>query len=126
MKVTRLKLANLRAIQAAEFRFQPGFNLIVGINGVGKTSGLDALSVCLSAIVKQSNRLRVPVGAFTVDDIRIEPVARSLPLGNAQRTELPTVDDESSHERTNDFMRASERDGLAHEIVGHIRGQEQT
>lgn len=35
MIVTRLKLANLRAIEAAEFRFQPGFNLIVGVNGVG-------------------------------------------------------------------------------------------
>ena len=43
MIVTRLKLANLRAIEAAEFRFQPGFNLIVGVNGVGKTSVLDAL-----------------------------------------------------------------------------------
>ena len=71
MRVTRLKLANLRAIQAAEFRFQPGFNLIVGVNGVGKTSGLDALSVCLSAIVKHSNRLRMFAGTFTVDDIRI-------------------------------------------------------
>ena len=30
MIVTRLKLANLRAIETAEFRFQPGFNLIVG------------------------------------------------------------------------------------------------
>ena len=50
MIVTRLKLANLRAIEAAEFRFQPGFNLIVGVNGVGKTTVLDALAVCLTAI----------------------------------------------------------------------------
>jgi|GEM_PF-4149806 len=35
MRVTRLKLASLRSIVAAEFRFQPGFNLIVGVNGVG-------------------------------------------------------------------------------------------
>ena len=32
MKVTSLKLANVRTIEAAEFRFQPGFNLIVGVN----------------------------------------------------------------------------------------------
>ena len=81
MRVTRLKLANLRAIQAAEFRFQPGFNLIVGINGVGKTSGLDALSVCLSAIVKHSNRLRMPIGAFTVDDIRVGADALTVECG---------------------------------------------
>ena len=64
MRVTRLKLANLRAIEAAEFRFQPGFNLIVGVNGVGKTSVLDALRVCLSAVVKQVNELRAPVGVL--------------------------------------------------------------
>lgn len=71
MRVTSLKLANLRAIEAAEFRFQPGFNLIVGVNGVGKTSMLDALCVCLSAFVKHSNRLRTPVEAFAVEDIRV-------------------------------------------------------
>ena len=43
-----LKLANVRAIEAAEFRFQPGFNLIVGVNGVGKTyrSWMRCVSVC--------------------------------------------------------------------------------
>lgn len=71
MRVTRLKLANLRAIESGEFRFQAGFNLIVGVNGVGKTSVLDALSVCLAAVVKDANRLRTPVGSFATDDIRV-------------------------------------------------------
>lgn len=71
MRAASLKLANLRAIEAAEFRFQPGFNLIVGVNGVGKTSVLDALCVCLSAFVKHSNRLRTPVEAFAFEDIRV-------------------------------------------------------
>lgn len=71
MIVTRLKIANLRAMEAADFRFQAGFNLIVGVNGVGKTSVLDALAVCLSAVVKQTNKLRTRVEAFTSDDIRV-------------------------------------------------------
>ena len=83
MRVTRLKLANLRAIEVAEFRFHPGFNLIVGVNGVGKTSGLDALSVCLSVIVQHSNRLRTPVGAFTADDIRVGADALTVECGVA-------------------------------------------
>ena len=40
MRVTVLKLADLRAIDATESRFQPGFNLIVGVNGVGKSTVL--------------------------------------------------------------------------------------
>lgn len=81
MRVTRLKIANLRAIQAAEFRFQPGFNLIVGVNGVGKSSVLDALGVCLSAVVKHTNRLRTPVVAFAVEDICIGADALSVECG---------------------------------------------
>ena len=64
MKVTSLKLANLRSISSAEFRFQPGFNLIVGVNGVGKSSVLHALGVCLSEYVKQANGLRMRAKAF--------------------------------------------------------------
>ena len=72
MKVTRLKLANVRAIQAMEFRFQPGFNLVVGVNGVGKTTILDALAVCLSGIVNRANNLRARrLVRFEDVDIRI-------------------------------------------------------
>lgn len=78
MKVTKLKLANLRAIEAAQFRFQAGFNVIVGVNGVGKSSVLHALGVCLSAVVKHTNRLRAPVEAFAVEDIRVGADALSV------------------------------------------------
>ena len=71
MRVSALQLANVRTIEAAEFRFQPGFNLIVGVNGVGKTTVLDALCVCLSAYVKQANQLHGRAKAFTPDDIRV-------------------------------------------------------
>ena len=78
MRVIRVKLSNLRAMEAAEFHFKRGFNLIVGVNGVGKSSVLDALSLCLSAVVKHSNRLRTRLGAFTVDDIRVGAHALSV------------------------------------------------
>src|SRR5262245_48028202 len=81
MIVTRLKLANVRVVEAAEFRFRPGVNLIVGINGVGKTSVLDALGVCLSAVMKQVNKLRGRVKVFTVDDIRIGTDALTVECG---------------------------------------------
>lgn len=81
MIVTRLTLANLRAIAQAEFHFQPGVNLIVGVNGVGKTSVLDALGVCLSAVVKRVNKLRGRVEAFTLDDIRIGADALTVECG---------------------------------------------
>lgn len=71
MRVTGLKLANVRAVETAELRFRPGFNLLVGVNGVGKTTVLDALCVCLSAFVKRANELRQTTRAFSVEDIRV-------------------------------------------------------
>ncbi len=81
MEITSLKLANLRAIQNAEFRFRPGFNLIVGVNGVGKTSVLYALCVCLSAAVKRANKLRGRVETVSVDNIRIGADALEIECG---------------------------------------------
>ena len=71
MRVTSLKLANLRAIEVAEFHFQPGFNLVVGVNGVGKTTVLDALAVCLSTVVRRANRLRRYAVSFDITDMRM-------------------------------------------------------
>ena len=71
MRITHLDLANVRAIEAAQFRFRPGFNLIVGVNGVGKTTVLDALAVCLSAFVRRANKLPRYEVRFDLIDIRM-------------------------------------------------------
>jgi energy-coupling factor transporter ATP-binding protein EcfA2 len=70
VRVTSLKLANLRAIEAAEFRFQPGFNLIVGVNGVGKSTVLDALRICISRILPSTTESRAKAMSFAANDIR--------------------------------------------------------
>lgn len=43
MQVKRLTLTNVRAFQQTEFEFQPGMNLLVGVNGAGKSTVLDVL-----------------------------------------------------------------------------------
>ncbi|MBF0179919.1 MAG: AAA family ATPase [Magnetococcales bacterium] len=45
MRIDRLTLRNFKGFDSREFQFHPEFNLIVGRNGTGKTSILDALSV---------------------------------------------------------------------------------
>ena len=71
MQVMRLKLANVRAMDEAEFYFRPGFNLIAGVNGVGKTTVLDTLAVCFSAFVRLANRRPRYGKSFETDDIRV-------------------------------------------------------
>ena len=88
MRVTALKLANFRALETAELRFQPGFNLIVGVNGVGKTSVLDSLRVCLSRILPSITESRSRAMSFDISDIRVGfpflDVEVSMELGRKQ------------------------------------------
>lgn len=70
MKITSLNLTNIRSIETAEFRFQPGFNLIAGVNGVGKSTVLDALRICLSRILPSTTKSRAKPIPFKKSDIR--------------------------------------------------------
>lgn len=48
MKITKLKLENFRGIRSMQLDFHPRLNVLVGINGAGKTSVLDALASSFS------------------------------------------------------------------------------
>ncbi len=69
MRITSLKLTNIRAIETIDFHFQSGFNLIAGVNGEGKSTVLDALRICLSRIFPSTTESRARAMAFSVDDI---------------------------------------------------------
>lgn len=49
MKIDYLKLKNFKNYESLEATFQPGINLLVGVNGSGKTSILEALCVAAGA-----------------------------------------------------------------------------
>ncbi|WP_275097000.1 AAA family ATPase [Sedimenticola hydrogenitrophicus] len=49
MRIDRLLVKNFKGFDSKEFNFHPEFNLIVGKNGTGKTSTLDALSVAVGS-----------------------------------------------------------------------------
>ncbi|MBF0214723.1 MAG: AAA family ATPase [Magnetococcales bacterium] len=73
MKITGLKVTNLRALKLAEFSFQPGMNLLVGVNGVGKTTVLEALRICLSRTIPDfSYASKILASSFGLDDIQID------------------------------------------------------
>ncbi len=71
MKIKKLILTNFRAYEYAEFNFNDGINLLVGINGAGKSTVLDALNVCLSVIFFNIPEAKVRKQSFSDDDIRV-------------------------------------------------------
>lgn len=80
MKITRLSVANLRAFEQASFDFDPGFTLLVGVNGVGKTTVLEALRICLSRLLPKFTASKSRPISFTLDDIQIGELALTVDL----------------------------------------------
>lgn len=62
MKIDRLKITNFKLFAQSEFQFHSEFNLVVGVNGSGKTSLLRAAAVALGgwahAYIKDQNNRR--------------------------------------------------------------------
>lgn len=52
MKITHLRLSNYRCFESFEMNFHEQLTVIVGVNGVGKTALLDALTVALSPYLR--------------------------------------------------------------------------
>jgi len=72
MQIQKLTLTNVRAFEQAEFTFQPGMNLLVGVNGAGKSTVLDALRIVLARTVPKFTVARTPRGTnFEPDGVRI-------------------------------------------------------
>lgn len=60
MRIDRLEVENFRCFEKAEFEFSPHFNLLVGINGSGKTSLLMAVAAAASCLFQHS--VKSPIG----------------------------------------------------------------
>ncbi|UPY35033.1 AAA family ATPase [Sediminicoccus sp. KRV36] len=80
MKITRLSVAGLRAFDQAQLEFDPTLTLLVGVNGVGKTTILEALRVGLSRILPQFTASRSRPDTFARDDVRIGDPALTVDL----------------------------------------------
>lgn len=71
MKINTLELTNVRGFTYVKLDFQPGFNLIVGINGVGKTTVLESLRIVLSHLLTEVEAPIISKESFKKSDINI-------------------------------------------------------
>ncbi|MEI8248476.1 MAG: AAA family ATPase [Lentisphaerota bacterium] len=69
MKILNISLHNFRRFNEVKFKFHPRFTVLIGDNGAGKTTVLDALSILLGTYF-QGARIKTGQGAIKKDDAR--------------------------------------------------------
>lgn len=70
MRLVHLGIENFKGIKEIQLDFKPGFNLLVGENGVGKTSILEAIAVSLGGFIAGIPQIKSR--NFSQDEIRKE------------------------------------------------------
>lgn len=70
MYIEKVAIKNFKAIDDIEIEFRPGVNLLIGDNGVGKTSILEAITVGLGGFLTGISG--VPSKNIQPDDVRIQ------------------------------------------------------
>lgn len=78
MRIKKLTVTNLRGFTHAEFDFQPGMNLLVGVNGVGKTTVLDAVRVCMTRVLPEITASQNRKEKFEAEDVNIMADKKNL------------------------------------------------
>ena len=70
MQVKELKLTNCRGLINTAIPFKSGMNLIVGVNGAGKSTVLEAVSILLSQVLARMTKGIAPTPhGFELDDL---------------------------------------------------------
>ena len=71
MQIRSLSLTQVRGYEQAEFNFYPQMNLVVGINGVGKSTVLESIRILMSQILPDITVTRSKPDFFSASDIAI-------------------------------------------------------
>lgn len=122
MKIKQISLANYRCFEQKTFPFHPEFNLIVGVNGTGKTALLEALSVALSTWLL-GFRNKPDNSSLSKDDVRLSYQEISGRVKTAQHwpilidTRGIVFDEDISWERSKDSENGNVRYGKANDLI---------
>lgn len=77
IRLERIELQNVRCFELIDLPLQPGFTLLIGNNGAGKTTVLDALAHCFRQIVRNlATEAESGHDLLTREDIRVVAVSR--------------------------------------------------
>lgn len=90
MKLSKIRLKNYRCYKDLELELDPFFNVIVGINGTGKSSLLEAIRISIGSLFLDVNKIngKLSSPSFLENDVRIEQLEAQHPVSVYSEAEL--------------------------------------
>ncbi len=95
MRLKRIDISNFKCFTEQDMEFHPSMNILMGINGTGKTSILEALRVLVGSLYlgldKYDDKLNIP--GIVNDDIRLSNLEPQIPTVVNALAEMDRFDD---------------------------------
>ena len=97
MNIKELVISNFRCFTKAEMSFHPSFNLIVGINGMGKTAILEALRIMVGSLFLKVDKVADKISSPSIakDDVRLASLEMQYPVRLTAVADMPEFKDKS-------------------------------
>ncbi len=90
MRIHKIELKNFRCYENLTLELDPNFNIIVGINGTGKTAILEALRIAIGSLFldvdKHKDKISSP--GINEDDVRLSHLERQYPVSIVSEGEI--------------------------------------
>lgn len=82
MHLTQISLSQFRAFEHAEIALHPAFNVLVGINGTGKSTVLEALRIALGSLFLELDKIEDKIISPSILDeqVRLHQLERQYPV----------------------------------------------
>lgn len=74
MRINEFSISNFRCFEHIDFTLHPQLNILVGVNGVGKTTILEALRIFVGSIFVEMNKVenKIYSPSILLDDVRLD------------------------------------------------------
>lgn len=117
MYLAKLKITNFRKLQSVDLEFQPGLNVLVGSNNIGKTAIVDALRALLAGYDEPYPRfnnddMHRPKGGDPAGDIQFKYVFQDLDVDDEADFLAALKPDEDGRFEAHINIRYSEADRI--------------
>jgi predicted ATP-binding protein involved in virulence len=73
MILNNIHLSNFRCYENIDINFHPSFNILLGINGTGKTAILEAIRIAVGSLFSELDKIENKISSpnITDDDVRL-------------------------------------------------------